>query len=151
MSRASRIFIVLCAAYVASQFYRVANAVIAPELMADLALSAGVPQTICRSMCTRLEELGVVEPDEERRWRVSVSHATLARRSRDLVRRLETQRREDELRLETLHAYANTTDCRSVFLRVYFGEESPPECGNCDNCLPSAASAAPGRSSKRRP
>ncbi len=40
MSRASRIFIVLCAAYVASQFYRVANAVIAPELMADLALSA---------------------------------------------------------------------------------------------------------------
>ncbi len=40
MSMAMRIFIVLSAAYVASQFYRVANAVIAPELMADLSLSA---------------------------------------------------------------------------------------------------------------
>ena len=37
---ATRINVVLCAAYVASQFYRVANATIAPELMADLALSA---------------------------------------------------------------------------------------------------------------
>ena len=37
---AARIYVVLCAAYVASQFYRVANAAIATELMADLALSA---------------------------------------------------------------------------------------------------------------
>ena len=37
---ARNIYIVLAAAYVASQFYRVANAAIAPELMADLALSA---------------------------------------------------------------------------------------------------------------
>jgi MFS family permease len=35
-----RIFLVLCGAYVASQFYRVANAAIAPELMAELELSA---------------------------------------------------------------------------------------------------------------
>ena len=40
MSTAMRIFVVLTAAYVASQFFRVANAVIAPELMADLSLSA---------------------------------------------------------------------------------------------------------------
>ena len=40
MSTAMRIFIVLSAAYVASQFFRVANAVIAPELMSDLALDA---------------------------------------------------------------------------------------------------------------
>ena len=37
---AFRIYLVLCAAYVASQFYRVANAAIAPELMAELSLSA---------------------------------------------------------------------------------------------------------------
>jgi len=38
--QALQIFLVLCGAYVASQFYRVANAVIAPELMAELELSA---------------------------------------------------------------------------------------------------------------
>lgn len=36
---ALRIYAVLCAAYVASQFFRISNAVIAPELMRDLALS----------------------------------------------------------------------------------------------------------------
>ncbi len=39
-SQATRIYLVLCGAYVASQFYRVANAAIAPELMDELALSA---------------------------------------------------------------------------------------------------------------
>ena len=38
--QALQIFLVLCGAYVASQFYRVANAAIAPELMAELSLSA---------------------------------------------------------------------------------------------------------------
>ena len=39
MTPAWRAFTALCAAYVASQFYRGANAVIAPELMRDLGLS----------------------------------------------------------------------------------------------------------------
>ena len=38
--QALQIYLVLCGAYVASQFYRVANAAIAPELMAELSLSA---------------------------------------------------------------------------------------------------------------
>ncbi len=38
--QALRIYLVLCGAYVASQFYRVANAAIAPELMTELSLSA---------------------------------------------------------------------------------------------------------------
>jgi len=38
-SQAWRIFIVLCAGFVASQFYRVSNAVIAPELMRSLSIS----------------------------------------------------------------------------------------------------------------
>ncbi|MDA1100182.1 MAG: MFS transporter [Proteobacteria bacterium] len=40
--QALQIYLVLCGAYVASQFYRVANAAIAPELMTELALSAEV-------------------------------------------------------------------------------------------------------------
>ncbi len=38
--QALKIYLVLCGAYVASQFYRVANAAIAPELMTELELSA---------------------------------------------------------------------------------------------------------------
>jgi len=38
--QALQIYLVLCGAYVASQFYRVANAAIAPELMAELDISA---------------------------------------------------------------------------------------------------------------
>lgn len=38
--QALQIYLVLCGAYVASQFYRVANAAIAPELMSELSLSA---------------------------------------------------------------------------------------------------------------
>ncbi|MFN4087891.1 MAG: MFS transporter [Alphaproteobacteria bacterium] len=41
-----RIFAVLCAAYLSSQFFRVSNAVIAPELMRELALSPAVLGTM---------------------------------------------------------------------------------------------------------
>lgn len=43
---AMRIYVVLAAAYMASQFYRVANAAIAPELMAELGLSPEAMGTI---------------------------------------------------------------------------------------------------------
>lgn len=38
-------------------------------------------------------------------------------------------------KLDHMQAYAETTDCRSKYLRTYFGESNPPACGNCDNCL----------------
>ncbi len=38
-------------------------------------------------------------------------------------------------KLEYMKQYAETNDCRSRFLRIYFGEDNPPKCGNCDNCL----------------
>jgi superfamily II DNA helicase RecQ len=31
--------------------------------------------------------------------------------------------------------YAATEECRSRFLRRWFGEEDPPRCGRCDRCL----------------
>jgi superfamily II DNA helicase RecQ len=30
--------------------------------------------------------------------------------------------------------YAHSEECRSVFIRRYFGEEYPPRCGTCDRC-----------------
>ena len=41
---------------------------------------------------------------------------------------------EGERKLKTVAAYANTEECRSVFIRRYFGEDLPPRCGTCDRC-----------------
>ncbi|MFD0657554.1 RecQ family zinc-binding domain-containing protein [Thermocatellispora tengchongensis] len=33
-----------------------------------------------------------------------------------------------------MRRYAETHDCRRVFLLSYFGEDMPGPCGDCDNC-----------------
>lgn len=38
-------------------------------------------------------------------------------------------------KLEHIKGYAETADCRSRYLRMYFGEQNPSACGMCDNCL----------------
>ena len=38
-------------------------------------------------------------------------------------------------RLNALIAFLDTAGCRRAQLLRYFGEEPPPVCGNCDNCL----------------
>ncbi len=50
--------------------------------------------------------------------------------------RSETERHEDAHRLHAVAEYAHTDECRSVFIRRWFGEENPPKCGNCDRCRP---------------
>ena len=46
--------------------------------------------------------------------------------------------RYKDILLEKLHymvRYAETTKCREVFLRNYFGETNCSPCGKCDNCV----------------
>ena len=38
-------------------------------------------------------------------------------------------------RMNALIAFLDTAGCRRSALLRYFGEEPPPRCGNCDNCL----------------
>ena len=45
--------------------------------------------------------------------------------------RLEAER----ARLNALAALAETAGCRRAILLRHFGENPPPACGNCDNCL----------------
>jgi ATP-dependent DNA helicase RecQ len=53
--------------------------------------------------------------------------------SRDTV---EQYRRHLMVKLDFMEGYALTTQCRSAYLRRYFGETQVPErCGNCDVCL----------------
>ena len=46
----------------------------------------------------------------------------------------EERRAFDRSRVEMVRAYAEHDHCRRAFILSYFGEEAPPECGNCDNC-----------------
>jgi len=47
----------------------------------------------------------------------------------------EERKREEQVRLAGLVAFAEHTGCRRVPLLTHFGEPAPPPCGNCDNCL----------------
>ena len=122
------------------QLRKVANALAAwagegrSVAASELALSAGVPQTVARSMAAQLEELGVVARDDDKRWRVRVPPRELHAATDDLIGRLEILRRQDEQHLADVEAYARTTECRAAFLRRYFGEPDPPRCGVCDRC-----------------
>jgi ATP-dependent DNA helicase RecQ len=126
------------------QLLRVARALEAwageerPVTIRELAVSAGVAQTVARSMCAQLEGLGVVEIDEERRYRVTLPTADLRAEAKRLAFALDVLAREDEKRIQLVHAYAITDECRTVFLRRYFGEVDPPRCGVCDRCRANA-------------
>ncbi|MHC4902112.1 MAG: RecQ family zinc-binding domain-containing protein, partial [Planctomycetota bacterium] len=116
-----------------------------PVATRDLALSAGVPLTTCRSMCAQLEEGGLIALDTKRRWTAAVEPQALQRGARGLAGRFEIERRQDERRLRAMTEYLETDQCRSVFLRRWFGEGDPPDCGNCDLCGPKPGRRAPRR------
>jgi ATP-dependent DNA helicase RecQ len=101
---------------------------------AALALSAGVPLRICDALLSDLEEAGLVQRDQERRIIVAVSPETFRTGAADLVAKLKRFGHESTRRLAAVAEYAQMEECRSVFLRRYFGEEHPPPCGTCDRC-----------------
>jgi len=115
-----------------------------------LAYSAGVPERIGQSLLSDLEQAGLVERDEEDRIVLAVKLEPFKAGARDLVAKLKTFRYEGERRLRAVAAYAKSEDCRSVFLRRYFGEEDAPRCGVCDRCRAAIARSRPSRESHAR-
>ncbi|MFZ5467823.1 MAG: RecQ family ATP-dependent DNA helicase [Myxococcota bacterium] len=130
------------------QLLRVAEALAAwagedkPVDVKALALSASLPAATCGALCVQLEEAGLIE-EREGAFVARVAPSELVERARDLAGRLETMRREDERRLEAVAGYAETEECRSVFIRRYFGEANPPRCGKCDRDRPLAGKSTP--------
>jgi ATP-dependent DNA helicase RecQ len=113
-----------------------------------LAYSAGVPARICEVLLSDLEEAGLVERDQDGGVAIVVPPESFQAGVRDLVTKLKIFRYEGERRLRLIADYANSEECRSVFIRRYFGEEYPPRCGTCDRCrtdrvVPEHASPAP--------
>lgn len=57
-------------------------------------------------------------------------------RARHRLAEVEPHRREGERkRLDALAQLVETAGCRRALLLRHFGEDPPPGCGNCDNCL----------------
>ena len=118
----------------------------------DLALGAQVPVTTCRAICGQLEEAGLIERDAEKRYHARVEPEALVSGIEDLAARLDTKQRQDSRRLQAMAEYAGSDECRSVFIRKWFGEEEPPRCGHCDRCrrLSELDRAVIGKKKKKR-
>jgi ATP-dependent DNA helicase RecQ len=99
-----------------------------------LAFSAGVPARICEVLLSDLEEAGLIERNQEGGIGIAVTPKSFAAGVYDLIARLKTFRFEGERRLRLIADYAQSKECRSVFIRRYFGEDHPPRCGTCDRC-----------------
>ncbi|MFY7838178.1 MAG: DNA helicase RecQ [Novosphingobium sp.] len=57
-------------------------------------------------------------------------------RARQRVAEVEEHRRAGErARIDALAGLVETPHCRRALLLRHFGENPPPSCGNCDNCL----------------
>jgi ATP-dependent DNA helicase RecQ len=105
-----------------------------PVSAPDLALSAGVPVAAARALCAQLEEFGLIEQTAGSQWAIKAGPEEFEAGAEDLARRLDIARLADDRRLGAVRDYARTPECRSVFLRRYFGEPDPPRCGVCDRC-----------------
>jgi ATP-dependent DNA helicase RecQ len=116
----------------------------------NLAYSAGVPARICEVLLSDLEEAGLVERDQAGGITIAVPPDTFAAGVRDLVAKLKTFRFEGERRLRLVADYAQSRECRSVFIRRYFGEDHPPRCGTCDRCRSGHAVVPPQDRPPRR-
>jgi ATP-dependent DNA helicase RecQ len=133
------------------QLRRVAQALAAwaregkPVSAAHLALSAGVPVTTARALRAELEQLAISwTPNIPCIARAIPRQSAHAKGPRQALRDL---RREDRRRLAAIADTRRPKECRSRFLRRWFGEEDPPRCGRCDRCLSLAhATRVRGRS-----
>ena len=115
-----------------------------------LAYSAGVPARICEVLLSDLEEAGLTARDEEGGISIVVSPEKFKAGVHDLVAKLKTFRYEGERRLRLLADYAQSKECRSVFIRRYFGEDHPPRCGTCDRCRADRVGTTQPSPSQRR-
>jgi ATP-dependent DNA helicase RecQ len=103
-----------------------------PSLEA-LAVSAELGPRVTSALLAKVEEAGLVEIDDSV-VRIVTASETIESDLRSLAGQFETLKTQDSRRLDALQEYAQTQDCRALFLRAYFGEEADEPCGLCDVC-----------------
>lgn len=100
---------------------------------AALALSASLGPRATQALLAILEEAGLIRMDDGD-VEVLVPSEQIEEEARALAGRFATQRTQDSRRLDTVAEYANSGECRAVFLRKYFGEDGGSPCRICDVC-----------------
>src|SRR5262245_31733465 len=116
----------------------------------ELALSAGISQRAANSLVTTLVEAGICERVDGGRVHATGPLDTLVERVEGLRSRFEVLRREDARRLRAVTEYAEESECRSVALRRYFGDEDAQPCGRCDLCRAQGVAEPAPRGRRRR-
>ncbi|MEQ1865295.1 MAG: RecQ family ATP-dependent DNA helicase [Micropepsaceae bacterium] len=119
--------------------------------VATLAVSAGVPARIAEALLVDLEDAGLIAHGKEGAIKLAVPLAAFRAGARDLVAKVKTFAFEGERKLKTVASYATTEECRSIFIRRYFGEDLPPRCGTCDRCRGSGVVVASAKVAVKRP
>jgi ATP-dependent DNA helicase RecQ len=98
-----------------------------------LTLAAQLGDRQTKALLAVLEEAGLVTLDDDG-THITVPAAEFEEQARSLAGRFVTIRTQDGRRLDRLREYADSPECRAIFLRKYFGEEAGEPCGLCDIC-----------------
>ncbi len=110
-----------------------------PPTVANVALSSGVGQQRTRTVLSLLkDEKFITETDGLFKIADPPPEMTVLM---ERARQYEARRIADRQRLDALLAYVKAPGCRSQVILEYLGEENPPPCGRCDNCLRSREAA----------
>jgi ATP-dependent DNA helicase RecQ len=91
----------------------------------------------CRSIVNLLEESHLVTAGAD--GITVVGRKSPAAAARAAVERADAQHRVEKSRVQMIQGFAETLECRRIFLLGYFGEELPAPCGNCDTCTSGSA------------
>lgn len=105
-----------------------------PVSLATLARLSGLSRTKTAGAVARLEDGGALGRDAT--GLITLSQAGAARESdiHAAIGAQERLREANRARLEPMHAYARTRECRRALLLDHFGDTSQAGCSGCDNC-----------------
>ena len=99
---------------------------------AELCAATGIPKRKIKVILSQLEGSGIIE---RRGSRIKCVRAfATPEELHGFLSEYEQRHTSDRERLDQMMRYAETTFCRTRFLREYFGEASGRDCEHCDNC-----------------
>ena len=129
--------------------YQALRSAAGPLPMKDLRTALGVGARSVTGALNLLEEAGLIRSGtvgfEVSEW---VGPKDAAER---VAAEVERGERIEQSRVQMMRGYAETVDCRRLFLLGYFGETLAAPCGNCDRCTANAAADADGEDGEEEP
>lgn len=105
--------------------------------LVDLAARLELSARTCRGLVNLLEEAELLTSTAAGLTAVGRHSPTAA--ARTAVQLAASQHRVEKSRVQMVRGYAETLECRRIFLLGYFGEHLPHPCGNCDTCTSGSA------------